>query len=203
MDDDDGDDDDDDDDGSFLRSGWPSEGVKPYLQLRLLSEILIIANLRHTASRTSTCAGSEFRLCSRGCAVVITTALWRHISDFDISLNVTQLLNCENELNALFMVCVIGNGVFSIYWRLRYFQVLLPSCKTYTFLISVETIILLVYFLNLGWHHPQFSPVAGIMDFIQSIVCIKLKIWPELNYSQFKLLHNYCFFCTSTRKQGT
>ena len=43
--------------------GWPMKGVKPYFQPGLLSEILTIANLRHAASRISTCAEPEFRLC--------------------------------------------------------------------------------------------------------------------------------------------
>ena len=47
----------------FLWYGWPTKGVKPYFQPGPLSEILTIANLRHAASRTWTCAEPEFRLC--------------------------------------------------------------------------------------------------------------------------------------------
>ena len=47
----------------FLRNGWPAKGVKLYFQPRPLSEILTIANLWHTASKTWTWVESEFRLC--------------------------------------------------------------------------------------------------------------------------------------------
>ena len=59
------DDDDDDDDEVnnelFLRNGWPTKGVKPYVQQAPLLEILTIANL-HSESRIWTCAELEFRL---------------------------------------------------------------------------------------------------------------------------------------------
>ena len=86
---------------------------KPYLQPRLLPEILTISNLRHAASRTSTCAEPELRLCWRGYAVVKTTTPWRLITAFSVSLNVTQFVNCENELTRC-LVCVIAN-IFFLY----------------------------------------------------------------------------------------
>ena len=43
--------------------GWPTKVVSPYFQPGPLSKILIIANLRHAASRIWTCAEAEFRLC--------------------------------------------------------------------------------------------------------------------------------------------
>ena len=55
--------DDDDDDGELLLwNGWLTKEIKSYFQLGPLSEILIIADLPHTASRIWTCAQSE--LCS-------------------------------------------------------------------------------------------------------------------------------------------
>ena len=47
----------------FLRNGWPMKCVKPYVQVGSLSEILTIANLRHTANRIPACTESEFRFC--------------------------------------------------------------------------------------------------------------------------------------------
>ena len=47
----------------FLRNGWPTKGVKPFLQARPLSKILTIINLRHAANRIGTSAEPEFRLC--------------------------------------------------------------------------------------------------------------------------------------------
>ena len=61
-DDDDDDDDDDNDDELFLWHGWLMKGIKPYFLPGPLSEILIIANLWHAASRIWTCAEPEFRL---------------------------------------------------------------------------------------------------------------------------------------------
>ena len=113
---------------------------KPYLQPRLLSEILTISNLRHAASRTSTCAEPELRLCWWRCAIVKTTTPWRLITAFSVSLNVTQFVNCENELTRC-LVCLIANIFFSIYWRLRYFQVLLPNCKTYTDVCNIISLL--------------------------------------------------------------
>ena len=52
-----------DDDELFLWYGWPTKGSRPYFQPEPLSEILNIANLWHTASRTWTCAEPEFSLC--------------------------------------------------------------------------------------------------------------------------------------------
>ena len=54
---------DDDNDKLFLWYGWPTKSAWPYFQPGPLSEILTIANLRHTASRIWTCADLEFRLC--------------------------------------------------------------------------------------------------------------------------------------------
>ena len=48
-----------------------------------LSEILTIANLRHAANKTWTCAEPEFRLCR---AVVITTTPRRHFISADVFL---------------------------------------------------------------------------------------------------------------------
>ena len=62
-DDDNVDDDDDDNYEYFLWYFWETKGIKPYLQLGTLSEILIIVNLRQTASRIWTCAEPKFRYC--------------------------------------------------------------------------------------------------------------------------------------------
>ena len=62
-DDDDDYDDDDDDDELFLWYGWPVKDVKFYFRLRLLSEILTIANLQHATSRIRTCLELEVRDC--------------------------------------------------------------------------------------------------------------------------------------------
>ena len=58
---------DDDDDKLFLWYRWPTKGVSPYFHPGPLSEILIIANLRHTASRI------WMKLVEWSCVVVITT----------------------------------------------------------------------------------------------------------------------------------
>ena len=47
---------DDDDDELFLQNGWPTKGVYALFPAEPLSEILIIANLRHAESRVWTCA---------------------------------------------------------------------------------------------------------------------------------------------------
>ena len=39
-----------------MRNGWPTKGVKPYLQSRTMSQILTIANLWHATSRIRACA---------------------------------------------------------------------------------------------------------------------------------------------------
>ena len=51
------------DDELFLSYGWLMKGVEPYFQPGPLSEILTIANLRHSTSRIWTRAEPEFRLC--------------------------------------------------------------------------------------------------------------------------------------------
>ena len=45
---------------------------------------------------------------------MITTRPRRLITDFNVSLNETQFVNCENELSALFIVRVFGNSFFYI-----------------------------------------------------------------------------------------
>ena len=71
----------------------------PYFQPRPLSEILTIANLRHTASRIWTCAEPEFRLrriklCSSNnhytistCYRTLLSAIWEIFSEFLIFYN--------------------------------------------------------------------------------------------------------------------
>ena len=39
-----------------MRNGWPTKGIKPYLQSRPMSQILTIANLWHARSRIRACA---------------------------------------------------------------------------------------------------------------------------------------------------
>ena len=68
-----------DDDKLFLWYGWPAKGIKPYFQVGPLSDIHIIANLLHIASRTWTCTEPRFRFCWMNYAVIITTKL-RHTS---------------------------------------------------------------------------------------------------------------------------
>ena len=51
-----------DDDELFLWNGVPTKGVYPYFQSRPLSEILVITNLRHAASKVKICAEPESRL---------------------------------------------------------------------------------------------------------------------------------------------
>ena len=46
----------------FLRNAWATKGVSPYFQSGILSEILTIANLRHTAGKIWTCAETEFKI---------------------------------------------------------------------------------------------------------------------------------------------
>ena len=74
---------DDDHDKLFLWYGRPTKGVWAYFQREPLSEILTVANLRHAASRISTCAEPEFRICSMklNSSDHHTTTLRRHLKD--------------------------------------------------------------------------------------------------------------------------
>ena len=109
-----------DDDELFLPNSWPTKDFKPYFQSGPLSEIFTIANFRHFASRISTSAEPEFRLC------------WRKLCSSDSHYTTAPQTKETGKLSLNFI-----HKMKSLWWSSEYLNVTTKFCISPTIIHKI------------------------------------------------------------------